>query len=241
MTVPAIVAHRGYSTVHRENSPAAWVGAIEARADYIEVDLRITRDGKIVCCHDKDLKRLAGRDDAISDTISSDLAVIEAQGFPAAPSLGLLFETVPQPQAILFDVKDERLESLDILLAELSLHRDRSLTLGLHSSASVGYVRRNGWDRPIVGLVKNDDEQAFFAAGGDILRIWEWDTAPGRISDHVARGHSVWITAGEGATQRKVGDFAAENLLRMAREGATGVLVNDPVAARAVLAQMVDA
>lgn len=240
MTVPAIVAHRGYSTLHRENSPAAWAGAIEAKADYIEVDLRITCDGKIVCCHDKDLKRLAGRDDAIADTHSADLAGIEAQGFPAAPTLGLLFEIVPQAQAILFDVKDERLESLAILLAELRLHPDRSLTLGLHSSASVAYVRNNGWDRTIVGLVRNDDEQAFFAAGGDILRIWEWDTAPGRISSHVADGRQVWVTAGEGTTQRKVGDFDAGDLLRMAREGATGFLVNDPIAARAVLAQMAD-
>lgn len=87
MTTPAIIAHRGYSTLFRENSPAAWTGAMEAGAGYIEVDLRVTSDGQIVCCHDKDLKRLAGREDAIAEVTGAALALIEAQDFPAAPTL----------------------------------------------------------------------------------------------------------------------------------------------------------
>jgi len=239
-SLPAIVAHRGYSTLYRENSPAAWIGAIEAKADYIEVDVRVTRDGGIVCCHDKDLQRLVGRDDAIADMANAELAAIEADGFPAAPPLALLFETVPEEQPILFDVKDERPRSLDILLAALAEVPKRALTLGLHASGSVNHMRDGGWTRPILGLIKSFDEEAFFEAGGDILRIWEWDTAPGRIAGHVALGRPVWITAGEGVTGRRVGDFADEDLLRMTREGATGFLVNDPVAARKVLAEAME-
>lgn len=93
---------------------------------------------------------------------------------------------------------------------------------------------------PILGLVNSLDEEAFFEAGGDILRVWEWDTAPGRIATHVENGRPVWITAGEGATGRRVGDFAADDLLRMARQGASGFLVNDPVAARQVLAEALE-
>ncbi|MGK6315662.1 glycerophosphodiester phosphodiesterase [Neorhizobium sp. DT-125] len=240
MSLPAIIAHRGYSTLYRENSPAAWTGAIEANADYIEVDVRVTSDGKVVCCHDKDLKRLAGREDAIAEVTSKELAVIEAQGFPAAPALALLFETVPEDRPILFDVKDERPEALDILLAAFAEVASRDLTLGLHASGSVRHVRTAGWTRPILGLVKSFDEEAFFEAGGDILRIWEWDTGPGRISGHVESGRPVWITAGEGATGRRVGDFAADDLLRMVREGASGFLVNDPVGARQVLAETLE-
>ncbi len=108
MSLPAIVAHRGYSTLYQENSPAAWTAAIEAKATSIEVDVRVTSDGKVVCCHDKDLKRLTGRDDAVAETSSAELAAIETHGFPAAPALAFLFETVPEAQPILFDVKDER-------------------------------------------------------------------------------------------------------------------------------------
>lgn len=238
--LPAIVAHRGYSTLYRENSPAAWTGAIEANADYIEVDVRVTRDGQVVCCHDATLKRLAGRDDAIADMASSELALVEADGFPAAPPLALLFDTVPEDHPVLLDVKEESRTTLDTLLATLAEVPDRDLTLGLHSSASVRHMRAGGWTRPILGLVKNFDEEAFFEAGGDIVRIWEWDTAKGRIAGHAKRGRPVWITAGEGATERKVGDFAAEDLLRMTAEGASGFLVNDPVGARRALVETVD-
>lgn len=238
MSFPAIVAHRGYSTLYRENSPAAWTGAIEAGADYIEVDVRVTGDGKVVCCHDRDLKRLAGSETAIAGMTGEELALIEAGGFPAAPPLAMLFETVPEARPILFDVKDERPESLDILLAELAKVSSRDLMLGLHASDSVAHVRAGGWTRPILGLVKSFDEETFFEAGGDILRIWEWDAAPGRIAGHVALGRSVWITAGEGATGRRVGDFSVEDLIRMTREGASGFLVNDPVTARQALAEI---
>lgn len=238
MSLPAIIAHRGYSTIHRENSPAAWIGAMEAGSDYIEVDVRITRDGKVVCCHDKDLKRLAGCEDAIADVTSDELADIEAHGLAAAPPLAALFDIVPSDQPILFDVKDELPRSLDILLAALASEPGRHLTLGLHSSGSVRHMRDGGWTRPILGLVKTVDEEAFFEAGGDILRIWEWDAATGRIASHVECGRVVWITAGEGATGRRVGDFEAAELIRMTRDGATGFLVNDPVTARLVLAEV---
>jgi glycerophosphoryl diester phosphodiesterase len=238
MSLPAIIAHRGYSTLYRENSPAAWIGAMDARSDYIEVDVRITSDGKIVCCHDKDLKRLADREDAIAEVTSDELAGIEAHGFAAAPPLTMLFDILPAHQPILFDVKDERAVGLDILLAALASEPGRDLTLGLHASGSVRYMRDGGWTRPILGLVKTFDEEAFFAAGGDILRIWEWDAASGRIASHVERGRRVWITAGEGVTGRRVGDFEAVELVRMAREGATGFLVNDPVTARQVLSEV---
>lgn len=235
MPMPAIIAHRGYSTLYRENSPAAWTGAMEAGADYIEVDLRMTADGEIVCSHDQDLRRLAGRDEAIAEVTGNTLAGIEAQGFPAAPPLALLFAIVPPSQPIVFDVKDERPASLDILLAALAQHPDRALILGMHASGSVDYVRSHDWTRPVLGLVKTADEEAFFSAGGDILRIWEWDAGAGRIAAHVTCGRPVWITLGEGTTGRKVGDHAEEPLLRMAKEGATGFLANDVAGVRKIL------
>ena len=52
------------------------------------------------------------------------------------------------------------------------------------------------------------------------------------------------LAAMVGGTRQRVnqilGDFADEDLLRMTREGATGFLVNDPVAARKVLAEAME-
>ena len=236
MPGPRIVAHRGCSAFHRENSPAAWRGAVEAGADLVEVDLRLTADGEIVCCHDADLRRLAAQPLLLRETAAAALARIAVQGAPAAPPLALLFGTLPGTQPILFDVKDERPEMLDRLLAALREVPARPVTLGLHALESVARVRAAGWDGAILGFLRpGSDEEAFFAAGGTHLRLWEWDTAPGRIAAHAERGRPVWITTGEGTTDRKVGDFEPAALRRMAGEGASGFLVNDPAAARRAL------
>jgi glycerophosphoryl diester phosphodiesterase len=235
-SMPSIIAHRGYSTRFRENSPAAWTGAIKAGADAIEVDLRVTADMDVVCMHDKDLLRLAGRDTLIAGTSTADLAAINAGGFPAAPSLALLFETVPDTMPILFDIKDERPEALERYIAALVASGRSNLVMGLHALSSVRAVRAGGWTGQILGFLKaTEDEDTFFTVGGDIIRLWESVATPEAIRHHVEAGHPVWVTTGEHQTGRKVGDHDADALRRMAGDGVSGFLVNDPVGARHAL------
>lgn len=49
---PAIWAHRGASGDHPENTREAFVGAREQGADWVELDVRLTRDGNLVVSHD---------------------------------------------------------------------------------------------------------------------------------------------------------------------------------------------
>ncbi|MCQ8781863.1 glycerophosphodiester phosphodiesterase [Mangrovibrevibacter kandeliae] len=233
--VPAIVAHRGFSARSRENSPDAWRGAVDAGADLVEADIRMTRDGTLVCCHDADLARLADRADAISEIDANELASITASGAPAAPTLDLLFATLPPTQAILFDVKDERPQVLDRLVGAVEAAARGAVIFGLHRTASVRHLRTRT-TAPILGLlIEGETADAFFEAGGDILRLWEGDASCDAIRAVAVDGRAVWITTGHRGTPRRVGDFDADGLRRMAAAGATGFLVNDPEAARAAL------
>lgn len=63
----AVIAHRGYSDVYPENTLAAFAGAMDIGADYIELDVQMTSDGQIVVFHDADLKRITGEEGAIAD------------------------------------------------------------------------------------------------------------------------------------------------------------------------------
>lgn len=56
-----IVAHRGYANKALENSITAMEKAAEAGADFVEMDIQQTKDGKFVVYHDATLSRLAGR------------------------------------------------------------------------------------------------------------------------------------------------------------------------------------
>lgn len=55
-----IIAHRGYVWEGVENSIESLEGAAKAGADYVEVDILLTKDNKFVVMHDFNLKRLAG-------------------------------------------------------------------------------------------------------------------------------------------------------------------------------------
>ena len=55
-----ITAHRGASVDYPENTMAAFKGAVDAGADWIELDVQQTKDGMIVVSHDASLKRTAG-------------------------------------------------------------------------------------------------------------------------------------------------------------------------------------
>ena len=52
-----VVAHRGDHTLHPENTLEAVEAAIASRADYVEVDLRTSKDGRLLLCHDERVDR----------------------------------------------------------------------------------------------------------------------------------------------------------------------------------------
>lgn len=55
--IPAVVAHRGASHSHPENTLPAFAAALELGVELIELDVRLTRDGVPVVIHDPDVSR----------------------------------------------------------------------------------------------------------------------------------------------------------------------------------------
>lgn len=61
------IAHRGYVYKGVENSIEALEGAAEVEANYVELDILLTKDNKFVVMHDYNLKRLAGVNKQVKD------------------------------------------------------------------------------------------------------------------------------------------------------------------------------
>ena len=55
-----VIAHRGEHLHHPENTLAAFQAAVDAGADYFELDVRTTSDGKLVLMHDATVDRMTG-------------------------------------------------------------------------------------------------------------------------------------------------------------------------------------
>jgi glycerophosphoryl diester phosphodiesterase len=68
------VAHRGASAYAPEHTKAAYELAVAQKADYVEQDLAITRDGAIICLHDVSLERTTDVETRFPDRSSIDAA-----------------------------------------------------------------------------------------------------------------------------------------------------------------------
>jgi glycerophosphoryl diester phosphodiesterase len=68
-----VVAHRGSSGVHAEHTLVAYEKAIDEGADALECDVRLTRDGVLVCVHDRRVDRTSNGRGKVSTLELADL------------------------------------------------------------------------------------------------------------------------------------------------------------------------
>lgn len=73
-----VTSHRGFSHDVPENTLPAIEKAIEDRTDYIEVDVRVTKDGVPVLLHDSNLERTTGVDKYIWNMTYAEVARLDA-------------------------------------------------------------------------------------------------------------------------------------------------------------------
>jgi glycerophosphoryl diester phosphodiesterase len=73
MPPPRVVAHRGASETEPEHTLAAYVSAIEAGADGVECDVRLSADGHLICVHDRTVDRTSNGSGLVSTLELTDL------------------------------------------------------------------------------------------------------------------------------------------------------------------------
>jgi glycerophosphoryl diester phosphodiesterase len=74
---PAVVAHRGASAHRAEHTVAAYALALEQGADGLECDVRVTRDGHLVCVHDRRVDRTSTGRGVVSTLTLERLAELD--------------------------------------------------------------------------------------------------------------------------------------------------------------------
>ncbi len=86
---PLRFAHRGSRVLWPENTMPAFQGAVDLGYRYIETDVHVTRDGRVVVFHDDDLSRLTNGSGKVWEWPWADLRHLDAghtfgpdEGFP---------------------------------------------------------------------------------------------------------------------------------------------------------------
>lgn len=129
------LSHRGESDDAPENSAEAFALAMERDSDGIELDIRMTRDNKIVCVHDETLQRVAHSDLMVPEHTYEELCAVHP-----VPLISEALEILLPGKLIQIELKGKPFD-----LTELRLLTDQHLALGKKitiSSFEVGTLEK---------------------------------------------------------------------------------------------------
>ncbi len=76
-----VTAHRGASWFYPENTMSAFQGAIDAGADWIELDVHLSKDGQIFVMHDTNFKRTTGVNAKAWELTYAEIEKLDAGSF----------------------------------------------------------------------------------------------------------------------------------------------------------------
>ena len=75
---PLVFGHRGGSRLAPENTIAAFDRAVAEGVDGLELDVRLSKDGQVMVCHDARVDRTSNTTGAIADMTASELERVDA-------------------------------------------------------------------------------------------------------------------------------------------------------------------
>jgi glycerophosphoryl diester phosphodiesterase len=99
-----VVGHRGASGHAPENTMAAFSRAVELGAHFIETDLHLTRDARLVCIHDAALERTTNAAGAVKDLTLAQLQDLDAGAWFGPQFAG---ERIPTLEEILVFAREK--------------------------------------------------------------------------------------------------------------------------------------
>lgn len=85
-SLPLVVAHRGASSAYPENTLESFTAAVDAGADAVEFDVRLSADGVAVVVHDPDVSRVSGRPGLVHELTLEQLKRLDVSGGAGAPA-----------------------------------------------------------------------------------------------------------------------------------------------------------
>jgi glycerophosphoryl diester phosphodiesterase len=115
-----IVAHRGASGERPENTLAAFKRAWELGAESCELDIRVTRDHKVVVIHDATTRRTSNgaADLVVADSTLAELRTIDVGAGEHIPTLAEALDATPPGRMLFVEIKTTAADA-DVIAAAI--------------------------------------------------------------------------------------------------------------------------
>jgi glycerophosphoryl diester phosphodiesterase len=223
-----IVAHRGSTRPHPENSIEALVYARNRGVEAIEIDVRQTQDGVFYLLHDSNLRRLFNIDREIASMLAEDVSQLTYAGSPGTKIARLesALEAIDGCCTLLVHVKRGG-ETLQRLVGILdSCKYTLKTIIGITTVDDLKFLKESAPNYRALGFIPDlQSIDPFLDNGVDIVRLWDnWVNG-----DHIRAVHEhgipVWVMTG---TQNGgVGETTAERIEELDAMEVDGIIIND--------------
>jgi len=112
MHIPLIIAHRGASANAPENTLATFRLVREQGADAIEADFHLTKDGRIICIHDRTTQRVAGVNLIVGEATLAQLRELDVGSWQGSqwageriPTIEEVLGSAPKGKRVFIEIK----------------------------------------------------------------------------------------------------------------------------------------
>jgi glycerophosphoryl diester phosphodiesterase len=238
---PAVViAHRGASAEAPENTMAAVRTAVEAGADWVEVDVQESADGSVMVFHDSDFKRMGGPAQGIWELRDPEIARIDIGSWKSpefaaerTPFLTDVLAACKGRCGVIIELKyyghDQRLEERVVDLVEAAGMADQVMIMSLNRQG----IRKIRQLRPEwkIGLLSTVALGNVTKLDVDFLGLNARTTSRRLVREAAKRGIKIHVW-----TVNRPVDMA-----NMLARGVDGLITDDPRLARQVLQERDDA
>jgi glycerophosphoryl diester phosphodiesterase len=246
---PVIVAHRGASSTHPENTLSAFRAALELGAPVVELDVRLTADDVAVVMHDADVSRTTDGEGLVHELPAERVLTLNAGTADApepVPTLRQALELISGRAAVALEIKN--------LPGDPGYSKDEAIVEATHAE-----LARSGFEGPVLVLSFNPRSVEASRAIAPGVPTGFLATAPVEPSEALAyaagAGHDLvlpsarsLIPAGPSFVEEahaagvRVGTWTvddAETLRMLLDRGVDAIASNDPAMGLAVLAERV--
>lgn len=135
-----IIAHRGASYWEPENTLISIERALRMGADYVEFDVRKTRDKQLVVIHDALVDRTTNGQGKVGEILLKDIQKLDAGKKQQIPTLDQVLELVEDKKKIVLEIKEPGYE--DLIIEKLQTYNLKSPLLASFYHRSVEKVKR---------------------------------------------------------------------------------------------------
>lgn len=240
-----LLGHRGAAgAAYPENTVAAVERAFALGADGVEVDVRLTSDGGLVCVHDESLWRVAGIPYDVSSLTAAEVAAVRLPGGHGVPALADVVAAARGRGRLVVEVKTgrgwpdaRRVAAADAVaagLARLGVTRRSGVVVSSFDRLALAAVRGRGCGGVRTAVL------ADASVGAATVVRWALDGGHDEAHPHVSsllaapavarQAHAVGVAVTAWTADRP------DDLRRLAAYGVDAAICDDPAMARAALA-----